>query len=179
MEPKTNFWTSVERNGLVKWVQDQKRVTFNGITTFRDAHQSLLATRYSYKRFTSKLRSQQRECLPNLFQRKCGASATFDVAYRFLKKIHGKRLLDLREKCRTCYSKCYFVLQTQWITKTIQIILIQKFVECSAQQHWCISVFYDSLNWWKHEIAMTLYETLVKICRSKQCAYTGIFLTTA
>ncbi len=43
-------------DGLVKWVQDQKRVLLTD-TTFRDAHQSLLATRIRTKRFTSHCRA--------------------------------------------------------------------------------------------------------------------------
>lgn len=41
-------------------------------TTFRDAHQSLLATRIRTKIYI-KLRSQQRECYRTYSQRKCGA----------------------------------------------------------------------------------------------------------
>ncbi|MGR5941795.1 hypothetical protein ACT7CW_24260 [Bacillus pacificus] len=58
-------------DGLVKWVQDQKRVLLTD-TTFRDAHQSLLATRIRTKDL-HQLQSRQRECYRTYSQQKCGA----------------------------------------------------------------------------------------------------------
>ncbi|EAO54456.1 Pyruvate carboxylase biotin carboxylase subunit [Bacillus thuringiensis serovar israelensis ATCC 35646] len=58
-------------DGLVKWVQDQNRVLLTD-TTFRDAHQSLLATRIRTKIYI-KLQSPQRECYQTYSQLKCGA----------------------------------------------------------------------------------------------------------
>ncbi|MGR5914772.1 hypothetical protein ACT7DA_23120 [Bacillus pacificus] len=57
-------------------------------TTFRDAHQSLLATRIRTKRFTQ-IAEPTARMLPNLFSAEMWGGATFDVAYRFLKKIRG------------------------------------------------------------------------------------------
>ena len=105
-------------DGLVKWVQDQNVLLTD--TTFRDAHQSLLATRIRTKDL-HQIAEPTARMLPNLFSAEMWGGATFDVAYR-LKEDPWERLLDLREKCRTFYSKCYFVLQTQLDTKTIQII---------------------------------------------------------
>lgn len=107
-------------DGLVKWVQDQKRVLLTD-TTFRDAHQSLLATRIRTKDL-HQIAEPTARMLPNLFSAEMWGGATFDVAYRFLKEDPWERLLDLREKCQMFYSKCYFVLQTRLVTKTIRII---------------------------------------------------------
>ena len=74
-------------DGLVKWVQDQKRVLLTD-TTFRDAHQSLLATRIRTKDL-HQIAEPTARMLPNLFSAEMWGGATFDVAYRFLKKIRG------------------------------------------------------------------------------------------
>lgn len=77
-------------------------------TTFRDAHQSLLATRVRTKDLLN-IAEPTAQLLPNLFSMEMWGGATFDVAYRFLKEDPWSRLLKLREKkCRMFYSKCYF-----------------------------------------------------------------------
>lgn len=64
-------------------------------TTFRDAHQSLLATRvrtYDMERIAQA--TEQR--LPALFSLECWGGATFDVAFRFLREDPWERLSRLR-----------------------------------------------------------------------------------
>jgi len=82
--------------GLAKWVQSQKEVLFTD-TTFRDAHQSLFATRL---RTADMLRVTEQTAakLPNLFSFECWGGATFDVAYRFLYESPWERLREMRAK---------------------------------------------------------------------------------
>ena len=82
--------------GLAKWLQEQKEVLFTD-TTFRDAHQSLFATRL---RTADMLRVIEPTAakLPNLFSFECWGGATFDVAYRFLYESPWDRLVQFREK---------------------------------------------------------------------------------
>ena len=82
--------------GLAKWVQAQQEVLFTD-TTFRDAHQSLFATRL---RTADMLRvtEQTAAMLPNLFSFECWGGATFDVAYRFLYESPWERLKEMRAK---------------------------------------------------------------------------------
>lgn len=82
--------------GLAKWLQAQKEVLFTD-TTFRDAHQSLFATRL---RTADMLRVIEPTAakLPNLFSFECWGGATFDVAYRFLYESPWDRLVQFREK---------------------------------------------------------------------------------
>ena len=82
--------------GLSKWLQEQKEVLFTD-TTFRDAHQSLFATRL---RTADMLRVIEPTAakLPNLFSFECWGGATFDVAYRFLYESPWDRLIQFREK---------------------------------------------------------------------------------
>jgi pyruvate carboxylase len=81
--------------GIVKWLREDKRVRLTD-TTWRDAHQSLLATRtrtYDLQRVakaTSHLMS-------NFFSLEMWGGATFDVAYRFLSEDPWVRLEELRK----------------------------------------------------------------------------------
>ena len=79
-----------------KWVLAQKEVLFTD-TTFRDAHQSLFATRL---RTADMLRIAEQTAakLPNLFSFECWGGATFDVSYRFLYESPWARLRQMREK---------------------------------------------------------------------------------
>lgn len=82
--------------GLSKWLQEQREVLFTD-TTFRDAHQSLFATRL---RTADMLRVIEPTAakLPNLFSFECWGGATFDVAYRFLYESPWERLRLFRER---------------------------------------------------------------------------------
>ena len=67
---------------LVEWIKAQKEVLITD-TTFRDAHQSLLATRIRSKDILN-IAEPTSKLLPNLFSMEMWGGATFDVAYRFL-----------------------------------------------------------------------------------------------
>src|SRR5699024_4873524 len=76
--------------------KDQKKVLLTD-TTFRDAHQSLLATRVR-KKDLEHIAEPTARLLPNLFSVEMWGGATFDVSYRFLREDPWHRLLTLREK---------------------------------------------------------------------------------
>lgn len=82
-------------DGLTEWIQDQKEVLITD-TTFRDAHQSLFATRL---RTADMLRvmSDTAGKFPELFSFECWGGATFDVAYRFLDESPWERLKKFRD----------------------------------------------------------------------------------
>jgi pyruvate carboxylase len=67
-------------DGFSQWMLDQPRVLVTD-TTFRDAHQSLLATRVrSYD--IIRVSDAYARLLPELFSVECWGGATFDVAMR-------------------------------------------------------------------------------------------------
>ena len=70
--------------GLVKWIKEQDDVLLTD-TTFRDAHQSLLATRVRTSDMTA-IASESARLMPDLFSFEMWGGATFDVAYRFLER---------------------------------------------------------------------------------------------
>jgi len=76
-------------------VQAQKEVLFMD-TTYRDAHQSLLATRVRTHDIMQAIRYTAVH-LPQLFSFENWGGATFDVAYRFLDESPWKRLREMRK----------------------------------------------------------------------------------
>lgn len=65
-------------------------------TTWRDAHQSLLATRVRTRDLTM-IAPHTARLLPQLFSLECWGGATFDVTLRFLHECPWQRLEQLRE----------------------------------------------------------------------------------
>ena len=78
------------------WMHKEKRVLVTD-TTMRDAHQSLLATRFRTYDITAAAESYAHG-LPLLFSLECWGGATFDVAMRFLSEDPWERLSLIREK---------------------------------------------------------------------------------
>lgn len=76
------------------WVKDQKEVFFTD-TTYRDAHQSLMATRLRTYDILGAIGATARR-LPQLFSFENWGGATFDVAYRFLDESPWDRLRRMR-----------------------------------------------------------------------------------
>lgn len=80
---------------LSNWVMDKNEVLVTD-TTFRDAHQSLFATRLRTNDMLKVMRDTAGK-LPGLFSFECWGGATFDVAYRFLDESPWQRLVQFRE----------------------------------------------------------------------------------
>jgi pyruvate carboxylase len=82
-------------DGFAQWLRESKAVGVTD-TTFRDAHQSLLATRI---RSTDLLvvAPYIARSTPELLSIECWGGATYDVALRFLKEDPWERLAALRE----------------------------------------------------------------------------------
>ncbi|WP_026425386.1 pyruvate carboxylase [Actinokineospora inagensis] len=81
--------------GFARWMRENKRVGVTD-TTFRDAHQSLLATRVRTKDLLAVAPHVARST-PELFSLECWGGATYDVALRFLAEDPWERLAALRE----------------------------------------------------------------------------------
>jgi pyruvate carboxylase len=87
--------TEVGPEGFARWLRESRSVGVTD-TTFRDAHQSLLATRV---RTTGMLMVAPyiARMTPQLLSIECWGGATYDVALRFLKEDPWERLAALRE----------------------------------------------------------------------------------
>src|SRR4029077_19379414 len=87
--------TEVGPEGFARWLRESRSVGVTD-TTFRDAHQSLLATRV---RTTGLLMVAPyiARMTPQLLFIECGGGALYDVALLFLKEDPWERLAALRE----------------------------------------------------------------------------------
>ncbi|MGW0523638.1 pyruvate carboxylase [Crossiella sp. NPDC003009] len=81
--------------GFADWLRASSAVGVTD-TTFRDAHQSLLATRVRSKDLLA-VAPHVARLTPELFSLECWGGATYDVALRFLAEDPWERLAALRE----------------------------------------------------------------------------------
>jgi len=80
--------------GFARWLREAPTLGVTD-TTFRDAHQSLLATRVRTKDLLAVAPTVARSC-PQLLSLECWGGATYDVALRFLAEDPWDRLAALR-----------------------------------------------------------------------------------
>lgn len=105
---------------VADWVREQNDVLVTD-TTFRDAHQSLLATRVRTKDMMN-IASKTAEVFKDSFSLEMWGGATFDVAYNFLKENPWNDLKDYVKQFPIFYSKYYYVLQMQLAIKIMLIM---------------------------------------------------------
>ncbi len=87
--------TEAGPEGFARWMRDSAAVGVTD-TTFRDAHQSLLATRVRTNGLLM-VAPYIARMTPQLLSIECWGGATYDVALRFLKEDPWERLAALRE----------------------------------------------------------------------------------
>ena len=158
-----------------KWMKDQKQILYTD-TTFRDAHQSLLATRVRTKDILAVTESYAKNH-PEVFSVEMWGGATFDVCMRFLKEDPWWRLQAIREKMPN--------ILTQMLLRSSNAVgyaaypdnLVEKFIEKSAENGMDIFRIFDSLNWTKSlevstRAVLERTQSLAEVCIS----YTGNIL---
>ncbi|WP_375088319.1 pyruvate carboxylase [Peribacillus sp. RS7] len=157
--------------GLVNWIKEQKEVLITD-TTFRDAHQSLLATRIRSKDILD-IAEPTAKLLPDLFSMEMWGGATFDVAYRFLKEDPWDRLLSFRKKAPNVLLQMLLRASNAVGYKNYPDNVIREFVEKSADAGIDVFRIFDSLNWVKGmEVAIDSVRQSGKIAEAAIC-YTG------
>ncbi|MGR3931968.1 pyruvate carboxylase [Streptomyces sp. BRA346] len=87
--------TELGPEGFARWLRESPRIGVTD-TTFRDAHQSLLATRVRTKDLLA-VAPAVAHTVPELLSLECWGGATYDVALRFLAEDPWERLAALRE----------------------------------------------------------------------------------
>lgn len=126
------------------WARKEKRLLITD-TTFRDAHQSLMATRVrSYDILATATAVSQR--LPNLFSVEMWGGATFDTALRFLHEDPWQRLRDLRARIpNICFQMLLRGANAVGYASYPDNVIIEFVREAHAQG---IDIFriFDSLN---------------------------------
>ncbi len=160
--------------GLAQWLKEQKEVLLTD-TTFRDAHQSLLATRVRSKDLEN-IAEPTARLLPELFSMEMWGGATYDVAYRFLKEDPWARLLKLREKAPNVLFQMLLRASNAVGYKNYPDNLIKEFVEKSAEAGIDVFRIFDSLNWVEGmKLTIDAVRQTDKVAEAAVC-YTGDIL---
>lgn len=158
-------------DGLVEWIKAQEQVLLTD-TTFRDAHQSLLATRVRTTDIKH-IAEQTAKLLPEMFSFEMWGGATFDVAYRFLKEDPWERLITLRKQMPNVLLQMLLRASNAVGYKNYPDNVIREFVEKSAYAGIDVFRIFDSLNWVKGmEVAIDAVRQTGKIAEAAIC-YTG------
>ena len=130
---------------VANWVKGQKEVLLTD-TTFRDAHQSLLATRVRTHDI-EKIAHQTQIAIPELFSSEMWGGATFDVAYRFLNEDPWERLRKIRKQMPNTLLQMLFRGSNAVGYSNYPDNVIQAFIKESAKQGIDVFRIFDSLNW--------------------------------
>ncbi|MCB9227319.1 MAG: pyruvate carboxylase [Chitinophagales bacterium] len=142
-----NLLQELGRDKFVDWIKTQNQVLYTD-TTFRDAHQSLLATRVRTKDMLAVAESFAKNH-PEVFSMEIWGGATFDVCMRFLKEDPWMRLKLLREAMPN--------ILTQMLLRSSNAVgytaypdnLVANFIVKAAENGMDIFRIFDSLNWTK------------------------------
>ncbi len=157
-----------------QWVKDQKKLLITD-TTMRDAHQSLVATRFRTNDFL-KVSEATSKCMSDLFSLEMWGGATFDVAYRFLKESPWRRLEQLREGIPNVMFQMLLRASNAVGYRNYPDNVIKQFIEESANSGIDVFRIFDSLNWVEN-MKLPIAEALKtgKLVEASLC-YTGNIL---
>ena len=159
---------------FAEWTLSQKRLLLTD-TTFRDAHQSLLATRvrtYDMLRIANFVAHR----LHNLYSLEMWGGATFDVAMRFLHEDPWLRLRQLRDRIpNICFQMLLRASNAVGYT-AYPDNAVEGFIREAAAQGIDIFRIFDSLNWLPNmKASMEAVRKTGKVCEAAVC-YTGDIL---
>ncbi|MBO0438533.1 pyruvate carboxylase [Vagococcus fluvialis] len=132
-------------NAVVEHIKNTDEILLTD-TTFRDAHQSLLATRVR----TTDLKQIAREteqAIPELFSSEMWGGATFDVAYRFLNEDPWIRLKKLRKLMPNTLFQMLFRGSNAVGYQNYPDNVLKEFIDVAASEGIDVFRIFDSLNW--------------------------------
>jgi len=160
--------------GFAEWTKSQKRLLFTD-TTFRDAHQSLMATRvrtYDMMAIANFVAHR----LSNLYSLEMWGGATFDVALRFLLEDPWQRLQRLREAIPNIAFQMLLRASNAVGYTAYPDNVVEEFIKEAAAHGIDIFRIFDSLNWLPNmKAAMEAAQKTGRICEAAIC-YTGDIL---
>lgn len=139
------LYNELGRERFVEWLKRSKAIHYTD-TTFRDAHQSLLATRMRTKDMVAVAESYARN-MNDVFSMEVWGGATYDVALRFLKECPWQRLESLRSAMPNVLLQMLLRGSNAVGYAAYPDNLVEKFVERAAETGIDIFRIFDSLNW--------------------------------
>ncbi len=132
--------------GFAKWLKRKKAIQYTD-TTFRDAHQSLLATRMRSYDMLQVAESFAKHHGSEVFSMEVWGGATFDVCLRFLKECPWLRLEQLRE----AIPNVIFQMLLRGSNAVGYAAYPDNLVEAFIEEAWKTGIdlfrIFDSLNW--------------------------------
>ncbi|MFO7983079.1 MAG: pyruvate carboxylase [Desulfuromonadales bacterium] len=157
--------------GLAEWTLKQKRLLLTD-TTMRDAHQSLMATRF--RTFDlDRIADATAHLGGGLYSLEMWGGATFDVSMRFLNEDPWERLDRLREKVPNILFQMLLRGSNAVGYTNYPDNVVQEFVKKSAESGIDVFRVFDSLNWAKGmQVAMEAVRKNGAVCEASMC-YTG------
>ena len=159
---------------FAEWTTKQKRLLITD-TTWRDAHQSLMATRVrTYDMLAAADALAHRT--PELFSLEMWGGATFDTAMRFLNEDPWERLRQLRARVpNICFQMLFRGANAVGYTNYPDNV-VAGFVKHAAANGMDIFRVFDSLNYLPNlRVAMESVNATHGICEAALC-YTGDIL---
>jgi pyruvate carboxylase len=159
---------------FAEWTLKQKRLLITD-TTFRDAHQSLMATRVrSYDMLATASAVARRAS--DLYSLELWGGATFDTAMRFLSEDPWERLRQLRARVpNICFQMLFRGANAVGYTNYPDHI-VAGFVKHAAANGMDIFRIFDSLNYLPNlRVAMDAVQDTHAVCEAALC-YTGDIL---
>ena len=142
-----NLLTELGPEKFCSWLKSENKIQFTD-TTFRDAHQSLLATRMRTMDM-QKVAESFAKNHPNTFSLEMWGGATFDVCLRFLHESPWTRLRELRALVPNIMFQMLLRGSNGVGYKAYPDNLIEKFIEKSWENGIDVFRIFDSLNWVK------------------------------
>ncbi|NDA67629.1 MAG: pyruvate carboxylase, partial [Verrucomicrobia bacterium] len=159
---------------FAEWTRKQKRLLVTD-TTFRDAHQSLMATRVRTADMLAVADAVARRA-PQLFSLEMWGGATFDTSMRFLHEDPWERLRQLRKKIpNICFQMLFRGSNAVGYTNYPDNV-VAGFVKHAAESGMDIFRIFDSLNYTPNlRVAMEAVNETHAVCEATVC-YTGDIL---
>ncbi len=138
--------TQLGREGFVADLKADSKIHYTD-TTFRDGHQSLLATRMRTFDMLQVAESFAQKHGADVFSMEVWGGATFDVAMRFLKEDPWKRLAQLRKAMPNVLLQMLLRGSNAVGYTAYPDNLVIRFIEEAAETGVDIFRIFDSLNW--------------------------------
>ena len=163
---------------FAEWTRKQKRLLITD-TTFRDAHQSLMATRmrtYDMLSCADAMGRRLGDSRSGLFSLEMWGGATFDTAMRFLSEDPWERLRQLRDRIPNICFQMLFRGSNAVGYSNYPDNVVSGFVKHAANAGMDIFRIFDSLNYLPNlKVAMEAVQDTHAICEGTLC-YTGNIL---
>ncbi len=161
--------------GFARWVREQDQLLVTD-TTFRDAHQSLLATRlrtYDMLRIAPYYAAH----LSNLFSLEMWGGATFDTSMRFLRESPWERLVEMRKLVPNILFQMLLRSASAVGYTNYPDNVVRAFVRESAQAGIDLFRVFDALNYLPNlELAIEAVRSGTDMLCEAAICYTGDIL---